>query len=101
MAKTPEGKIKEKITALLKEHGVYYFMPVQTGYGAAGLDYHCCHLGRAFFIEAKAPGKKPTDRQWDTIIKMRAAGGTVFVVYGDETLAAVSSWLGEVERWAQ
>jgi len=98
MAKTPEGEVKKKITALLKQRNVYYFMPVQTGYGSTGLDYHCCYRGRAFFIEAKAPGKKPTDRQWDTIVKVRAAGAMAFVVYDAETLAPVEQWLDLVDQ---
>ena len=60
-SRTPEGKVKEKVSKLLREYGVYYFMPVQTGYGPAGLDYHCVFragtLPIAFFVEAKDEGE--------------------------------------------
>ena len=62
-----ESEVKKWIKDALKEYNVYYFMPVQTGYGAAGLDFHCvvewCGIGLAFFIEAKEFGKEPTARQ--------------------------------------
>lgn len=64
---TPEGRVKKDVKRILDAFGVYYFMPVQTGFGAAGLDYHCVvqfgDHALAFFIETKAPGKEPTARQ--------------------------------------
>lgn len=93
MAQTPEGKVKAKVKALLNRAKAYYFMPVQAGYGAPGLDFHCVFHGHAFFIETKAPGKKMTPRQEQTARKMRAAGGVVFVVDGEESLAEVESWI--------
>jgi hypothetical protein len=38
---TPEGRVKSDVRKLLNRYEVYYFMPVQMGYGAAGLDFHC------------------------------------------------------------
>lgn len=95
MAQTPEGKVKAAVKKVLAEHGVYSFMPVQAGYGAPALDFHCCHNGTAFFIETKAPGKKPTPRQLLTIEKIEAAGGRVFVIDGgtDEHLHALREFL--------
>lgn len=86
MAATPEGKVKKTISALLKSvPGMYFFMPVPSGYGESTLDYLGCYKGRFFAVEAKAPGKKPTDRQIMMIERMRRAGGTVFVIDGDIT----------------
>lgn len=82
MARTPEGKVKDKIKEVLDHFGAYYFMPVQVGYGKAGLDFHCCHKGRAFFIEAKAAKGVLSDRQKAVIEEIRKAGGVVFVNYG-------------------
>jgi hypothetical protein len=77
---TPEGKIKEQIKKLLKEYGVYWFMPVQNGMGKPGLDFFCCANGHFLAIEAKAPGKEPTDRQWITMSEVvKAHGHAVFV----------------------
>lgn len=79
---TPEGKVKDKVKALLKQHepDCYYFMPVQNGMGKPGLDFHCHMKGFAFYIETKAPGKKLTPRQELTKQEMEEAGAPVFVV---------------------
>ena len=64
---TPEGKVKKEVRRVLDAFGVYYFMPVQMGIGAAGLDFHCVvrfgDHALAFFIETKKPKGTPTDRQ--------------------------------------
>lgn len=77
---TPEGKVKEKVKKMLKQHKAYYFMPVQQGFGAPGLDFHGAFKGRAFAVECKAPGKKLTARQKITIMTMEEAGMKVFVI---------------------
>src|ERR1700733_6596010 len=85
---TPEGKVKKEIKRVLDAFGVYYFMPVQMGLGAAGLDFHCAMRfgdhALAFFIEAKKPGAEPTTRQAnfaDDRRKQQAA--RTFVIDGD------------------
>lgn len=82
---TPEGAIKLKIKKLLNARGVYYFMPVQMGFGASTLDFLCCSHGEFFAIEAKAPGKVLTKRQEATAKSIHMAAGRVFVVDGDLT----------------
>jgi hypothetical protein len=91
---TPEGKIKAKVKKLLIEYGVYSFMPVQAGYGKPGLDFHCIFMGRAFCIETKKPGGKPTARQELTIREIVQAGGEVFVIDGDTD--KLKRWLNNV-----
>lgn len=94
MALTPEGKVKVKISAMLKAAGAYYHMTVQNGMGAPSLDYVGCYKGRFFAIEAKAPGKKPTPRQEGTIKTIRAAEGVVFVIDGAEgSFDLLKEWL--------
>ena len=96
---TPEGKVKAKIDKLLKSYGpeLYYFKPVQSGYGAPSLDYLCCYKGYFFAIEAKADAKKkPTPRQELTIKQIFDAGGTAFVVDNDDTLGVLKSWLQSI-----
>jgi hypothetical protein len=84
MAQTPEAKVKAKIKALLKKYGVYYAMPIGTGYGNAGVpDFLCCAGGRFLAIEAKANGGKPTALQLKNINEINSCGGTAIVV--DET----------------
>jgi hypothetical protein len=98
MATTPEGRIKNKIKAVLDKHytRVYYYMPVPGGYGRATLDYLGCANGWFFGIEAKRPGKVPTSRQEGTIEDMENAGGKVFRINSDETVAEFDAWLAEV-----
>ena len=94
---TPEGKVKAKINHILQQaDSVWWFMPVQNGMGKATLDYIGAHCGHAFAIEAKAPGKEPTPRQLMTIIGMKRAGITVFVVDGtkDHPFEPLIQWLG-------
>lgn len=84
---TPEGRIKEKVKrALAKLARLYRFMPVQNGMGAPSLDFLLCAGGWFVAIETKAPGKKPTPRQEDTMKAITDAHGIVFVVDGDESL---------------
>jgi hypothetical protein len=93
---TPEGKIKTKIKKLLKtyeEQGIYYEMPVPSGYGKSGLDFTGCFRGRFFAIEAKAPGTKPTNLQEDTMERICDSGGVVFLIYDDHTLRDLDVWL--------
>lgn len=83
MAATPEAKVKAKIKAWLKERGIWYCMPIGTGYGASGVpDFICCAGGHLLAIEAKAPGKRrnTTDLQDIQLAAIQAAGGTAIVV---------------------
>jgi hypothetical protein len=84
MAATPESKVKAKIKAILKEHGVYYAMPIGTGYGNAGVpDFLCCVNGRFVAIEAKANGGKTTALQDKNFRDIATAGGMTFVINED------------------
>jgi hypothetical protein len=77
---TPEGKVKAEIKAYLREIGAYYFMPVQTGYGATGLDFFVCYQGQFYGIEVKRKGKlTATAMQRAVIQQIEQAGGTAFV----------------------
>lgn len=97
---TPEGKVKKQIKAVLDRHRCYYFMPVQNGMGAPGLDFHCTVPGgMSLNIEAKAPGKKPTARQLLTMEAMRSAGAYTIVVDGTEaSLVALDELIGMLKH---
>ena len=75
-----ESYVKMRVKKLLTQHGAHYFMPVQSGYGAAGLDFYCCHTGRFFSIETKRPGQHLTPRQELIREAIEKAGGRVFVI---------------------
>lgn len=93
---TPEGLVKRKISKVLQAYGVYYEMPVPSGYGKQTLDYTGCHRGHYFAIEAKAPKGRTTPRQELTMATMRKAGGKVFLVRDAETLAELEDWLIDI-----
>lgn len=81
---TPEGNVKRKVTAVLKEYGVWYFMPRGTTFGRSGIpDYVCCVNGRMLCIETKAGNNKPTALQLVEHQRLRDAGAVVLVVNED------------------
>ena len=78
---TPEAKVKTKIKAVLKEEGVYYAMPIGTGWGNSGVpDFLCCVNGRFLGIEAKANGNKPTELQKKNLMDIELSGGYTAVI---------------------
>lgn len=94
---TPEGAVKDKVRKVLKEYGVYWFMPVQAGFGAPGLDFHCSYNGLAMFIETKAGNKKPTPRQETTIENIEKSGGKVFVINEVTGTEELEAWLHQAK----
>lgn len=101
---TPEGKVKKEIRRVLYAFGAYYFQPVQMGIGAAGIDFHCAirfgDMSLAFFIEAKAPGEEPTDRQREFLKDRREQQlAKTFVIDDDVTLQELVDWLEWVEEY--
>lgn len=85
MAQTPEGKVKDKIKKILKEHNIYYAMPMGTGFGHAGVpDFLCCHKGRFLAIEAKADeNSKITALQMRQLNEVEAAEGRSWIVHAN------------------
>lgn len=54
-AKTPEGRVKQRIKEILDGLDCYYFMPVTTGYSRSGVpDFVACVKGVFVGIEAKS-----------------------------------------------
>ena len=94
MTKGPEGKLKAQVKAYLDERGAYYFMPVQTGFGAATVDFLCCVKGHFVAIETKIWPRKATARQLLCLNAVQAAGGSGFVAYD---MGAVRAALGRHE----
>ena len=88
---TPEGRVKAAVKKVLKKHGIYYFMPVQTGYGTQGLDFYCCIMGEFVAIETKAPGQKLTARQAQTTKIIKQSKGTVLVIDSVEKAQELSA----------
>lgn len=83
MAQTPEGKVKDRVKKLLKEKGVWYFMPVAGPFAVHGIpDFICCHDGKFMGIETKAPGKinNVTPSQERVIQEIRDHNGVCLVI---------------------
>lgn len=95
-----EKVVKDRVKKLLAEHDCYKFMPVQSGYGAASLDFLGCHRGRFFAVETKAPGKHLTPRQELVKSEIEEAEGPVFVIgeYYYEELDTFSG-METLEAW--
>jgi len=84
--KTPEGYVKADVDKYLKSLGAYVFAPVQQGFGQQTLDRLCCIFGKFVAIEIKAPGNKPTPRQYAIIEQIQRKDGIAFWVSSVEDL---------------
>ena len=84
MADTPEKKVKNKVVALLKRYGAYYFYPVTGGYGMSGVpDIVACYNGYFIGIECKAGKNKPTELQKQNLERIEGCGGYALVINED------------------
>lgn len=91
---TPEGKVKKQVKALLDGYDrVHTFMPVPSGFGRQGVDFHCGVAGYALYIETKAPGGDLSPRQREFCWNVAAAGNAVFIVSDSGGLKALEGWL--------
>lgn len=94
---TPEGKVKAKVKAVLKKHGVFYFMPRGSIFGKAGVaDIVACYMGKFVAIETKAGRNKLTMRQELVKQDIEQAGGVYFVIREDN-VGSLEEWLNNVE----
>lgn len=94
MGMTPEGKVKDEVRRLLDCYqGIWYYMPVPTGYGMKTIDFLGCFRGSFFGIETKGEGKAPTALQAKVIAEIKAAGGRTFVIVGENNARPLYNWL--------
>lgn len=78
---TPERRVKNKVVKLLDAAGAYWFYPVQSGYGRAGIpDIIACMNGQFLGIECKAGKGKTTALQDKELQAIADAGGLTFVI---------------------
>jgi hypothetical protein len=98
MAKTPEGLVKDKITKVLKEYGVYYFMPIGGMYSKVGVpDFIGCLNGRFVGIEAKA-GKGTTTALQDRELRLIKEAGGVSLVVNENNIDELKQVLEEMRN---
>lgn len=97
---TPESKVKEAFKKFLTGKGVWFagrkapdvivgwmYMPLAGPLGVSGIpDFVGIYKGKPFYVEAKAPGGKPTEIQLLRHKEIRAAGGVVIVADSVESL---------------
>jgi hypothetical protein len=94
---TPEGVVKSSVRKLLARYpGMYSYWPVPGGFGRATVDVLGCYRRRFFAVEVKAPGKKPTLRQTQTLMEIQAAMGKTFIVDGDDGIEELQQWLDKL-----
>lgn len=83
MSKGPEAKVKAEIKTFLEDIGAWFFCPVPTGYGRAGIpDFIVCLKGQFIGIEAKALGKEGTLTPWQRgeLEDIIEAGGYAYLI---------------------
>lgn len=100
MASTPEGRVKDAVKKVLKDRGIWYFMPMQNGFGHVGIpDFICSWKGRFLAIETKAPGKERTvtPNQERCLSDIQIKGEGLAIVISDA--ATLASWLDVVDKF--
>ena len=98
-----EATVKLWVKEVLKEYNVYYLMPVQSGLGSTGVDFHCVvkfgKLALAFFIETKRFGKELTERQFMfASARLRNQGALTFVIDGRVGVNKLRAWLEQLKQ---
>jgi len=85
---TPESRVKAALklklsdATLIDQSKIWVHWPVLNGMGSPEIDCNILYQGVAYAIECKAPGKTPTDTQWDTLRTKRRAGAWCYVLGG-------------------
>jgi len=94
---TPEARIKRRVTAALKDLGLWYFFPASGAFGKAGIpDIITIVNGQFVGIECKAdPSKKPTALQIQCGAQIQAAGGWWFLVRSYEDVDKLTEALSK------
>ena len=96
---TPEKKVKQQVVKLFKDRGCYWFFPVASGFGSAGIpDVVCCYKGKFIGVECKAPATahRVTALQQKNLTDIKNNGGYALVVSGD--LSELKSTLNEIDN---
>ena len=86
---TPEGRVKAKVSKILKDLGIFYWMPVMgMQFGTTGAsDFICVVSGRIVCIETKATRKnRPTANQFTFGEKVQKAGGVWWIIHDQNVI---------------
>lgn len=85
---TPEGCVKRDIKKFLTGRGVYFTMPVQTGFGKRTVDFLVCWGGKFVAVEAKRAGARAKRYQEIILQDVRNSGGAAICVDDAQQLEA-------------
>lgn len=99
-SKTPEGKVKAQVRAVLEQHGAWFFMPSQSGFGRRGIpDFIVCYKGHFLAIETKSKhsSHKVTPLQKKELEAIKHAHGTALVV-NEDNISDVLDFIVEVNN---
>lgn len=97
-----EDAVKKEVKKLFSEYEplLWYFMPVPSGFGVAGIpDFVCCYDGKFFAVETKRSGRRGEANGGLSALQVRIrnliepAGGRYFVVDDLISLKGVEEWL--------
>lgn len=101
---TPEGRVKNEVKKLFREHKVWWFAPMQNGMGVVGIpDFVGCvpttitqemvgqTVGCFIGVETKAPGKlsRATPNQQRVLRDIAKAGGIALLTDDASKLAEI------------
>ncbi len=90
--RTPESFEKAEICKYLDSIGAWYFKPMMTGFGKAGVpDIVACHQSRFIGIEVKREGKKPTVIQMRRMEEIYDAGGVALCGTAEVVIKAMKN----------
>ncbi len=100
MATTPEGRVKNRLKYMLKNHNVWFYMPQAGPFGRAGIpDFVLIVEGRFVGVECKAGrSKRPTALQRVAMEEIENAGGKCFVVYDMDTQDELERWIKDARN---
>lgn len=97
MAATPEKKVKDAVTKILKAHGAYYFYPATGGFGRSGVpDIVACYKERFIGIECKAGKNTTTALQERELANIDNAGGITMVI-NEHNIERVTKTLEQIK----
>ncbi len=100
---TPEGRVKEWVKTLLdsyKAAGLWYFMPVQGGWGKQGIpDFIISFRGRFIAVETKAANGVLTSLQGLQLSLLKGSGALILVVRDEKSLETLAAHLRMMETF--
>jgi hypothetical protein len=97
---TPEGKVKARISAILKRLSVQYVMPIAGPISTPGVSDYICNVGGLFVaIEAKAGKGKLTPLQ-KVFLERAKEGGGFGLVITEANVEFLETWLSELLKHA-